>query len=86
MRVIVVATVIACTGCETQIHRSTLPPYVRELRAAPGGIEMIQCEMVYTKKEEWEYRFWDGGWGKEIETRLDHGACWRTLVPTEVAP
>jgi hypothetical protein len=86
MRVIVVAIVIACTGCEAEIHRSTLPPYVRELRAAPGGIDMIQCEMVYTRKEEWEFQFWNGGWGKETETHLDHGACWRQLVPTEVAP
>jgi hypothetical protein len=46
----------------------------RALRAAPGGIEMVQCEMVYTKKEEWVHQFWGGGWGKETERRMDHRA------------
>lgn len=55
MRVIV-AILIACVGCQS-VHHSTLPPYVRELRMAPGGLEVIRCEIVHTKTER------TSGWG-----------------------
>ena len=77
MRVIV-AMLIASAGC-TSTHRSTLPPYVRDIRLAQeGGLEVISCEVIYTVVEE------RGPYANADKTRLEHGPCWRVVVPTAV--
>lgn len=85
MRVIV-AALLACTACSsTTTQRSALPPYVRDLRPQAGGVQMIQCEIVYTKVT---HRNWD--WirmqsDRDVETNLADGACWTTAISTQVA-
>jgi hypothetical protein len=77
------AMLIAGVGCSST-HRSVLPPYVRELRPAAGGFEMVQCESVLTVTEtqgvNW---FWFFNTSK-IETNLAQGQCWNAYVPAEV--
>jgi hypothetical protein len=86
MRVIV-AMLIAGAGCSsTSTHRSTLSPYVRDLRSAPGGVEAISCELVYrkTQKTSWSWLRFDTE--RDVETAIEEGACWRVVLATEVTP
>lgn len=74
----IVAMLIASAGCSTS-HRSTLPPFVRDIRLAPeGGLEVISCGMVFTLTEE------RGPYSRSEDTKLEQGACWRVVVPTAV--
>lgn len=74
----IVAMLIASGGC-TSTHRSALPPYVRDIRVAQeGGLEVISCGMVYTVVEE------RGPYSSADKTKLEHGPCWRIVVPTAV--
>lgn len=76
MRVIV--AMLIASACTTT-HRSTLPPYVRDIRVAhEGGLEVISCEVIYTVVEK------RGPWANEDTTQLEHGPCWRVVVPTAV--
>ena len=82
MRVIV-AMLIASAGCAST-HRSVMPPYVQELKPAPGGLQMVQCGMVFSKTTTYglAWLFFDLGPGEETE--LEQGQCWTTYVPAEV--
>lgn len=73
-----IAIVVACMGC-TSVHTSTLPPYVRDLRAGPAGVDMEQCRITYTKKTT---RRVVGG--SDVERDLSEGPCWRSAIPTAV--
>ena len=70
--------VAACT----RVNTSTLPPYVRDLRPAVGGIEMIQCEMIVTTKRESSF------WHNHTKTtrEISTGGCWNQVVSTEPPP
>ena len=75
---VMIAMLVASVGC-TSTHRSTLPPYVRDIRVAPeGGLEVISCGMVYTLHRE------HGPYSGPDKTKLEHGPCWRVVVPTAV--
>lgn len=73
-----IAIIVACVGC-TSVHTSTLPPYVRDLRASPGGIDMVQCRITFTKKTSQNIM-------GHTDTELDisEGPCWRSAIPTVV--
>ena len=71
--------VIAVLGC-TETNRSVLPPFVRDLRAAYGGIEMIQCQIVVTSTHEHNWG------GNETKRELSVGQCWTQIVSTEPPP
>jgi len=69
-----VLVVAACT----RVNTSTLPPYVRDLRPAVGGIEMIQCAVVVTTKRE--NTFWENN---KTTREISMGQCWNQVVSTE---
>jgi hypothetical protein len=65
----------------TDVHRSTLPPFVRDVRAVPGGLQLIQCEVVVTTTRETDF------WGNRKTTReIGGGNCWNAVVSTEPPP
>jgi hypothetical protein len=75
MRAWVLVAVCACSST----NRSTLPPYVRDLRAIPGGVEMIQCEVIVTTTREHNWINGNTSRTREIST----GQCWNQAVSTE---
>lgn len=76
---------LAGAGC-TREDRSTLPPYVRDLRPAPNGVQMIQCELSYTRKESQPLWTWlPFTPDTHVELWIDDGPCWSMEIPTAVA-
>ena len=71
--------IVVLLGC-SETNRSTLPPFVRDLRAAYGGIEMIQCQIVATSTHEQKFG------GRETKRDLSIGLCWTQVVSTEPPP
>jgi hypothetical protein len=78
MRALFVVVGMSLLGC-TEVNRSTLQPFVRDMRAAVGGVEMIQCEVVVTTTRE---RNWFNNHNKTTR-EISTGGCWNQVVPTE---
>jgi hypothetical protein len=76
----VIAIVIAVLGGCTETNRSVLPPFVRDLRAAYGGIEMIQCQLVVTSTHQQNFG------SRDTKREISVGQCWTQVVPTEPPP
>jgi hypothetical protein len=74
-----IAIMVACVGC-TNVHTSTLPPYVRELRVAPDRIDMVQCGVTFTRTTRHNPFV-----GSTTERELGEDRCWQTSIPTVVS-
>jgi hypothetical protein len=69
--------ILSLVGC-TRVNTSTLPPFVRDVRAAVGGVELVQCEVIVTTKRE--NTFWDNN---KTTREISMGNCWNQVVSTE---
>jgi hypothetical protein len=69
--------VLTLAGC-TRVNTSTLPPYARDIRAAVGGVELVQCEVIVTTKRE--NTFWDSN---KTTREISMGNCWNQVISTE---
>ena len=82
---VVLAIVIAGAACtSTRVKTSTLPPYVRDLRVGPAGLDMIQCETVLKETKTTTWILWDRN--DDVSRTLSPGPCWRQTIPLGVAP
>jgi hypothetical protein len=69
------------------MNTSTVGPYVRDIKPAPGGIQVVQCNVAY-QVEHHDFSFWNFiGWDNDDKDEvIKEGNCVQQVVPTEVAP
>lgn len=70
--------ILLMVGC-TRVSTSTLPPFARDVRAAVGGVELVQCEVIVTTKRE-SSLFWNSS---KTTREISTGNCWNQVVSTE---
>jgi hypothetical protein len=79
MRVLIAVLGLSILGGCSSTKHSTLPPFVRDLKPAAGGLEMVQCETVLTTTREYSFLTDSTRTTRAIAS----GACWQQVISTE---